>query len=117
MEKLLLVLTLVCFVIGMPPNIEVEPEEDLDETLEYGDCFEGDMVLSDDQFDELNGNRIIIKNKEYRWFNATVPYKFSSYHTPEQNGQIVKAFAKIENISCVRFTPYTNETDYVQIEV
>lgn len=37
---------------------------------EYGDYFEGDMELDEDQLAAIQGERNVMKNKEYRWPNA-----------------------------------------------
>jgi len=102
----------------VPPHHEIEAPEDYDweESGEYGDFFEGDMDLNEDQLAVIFGDRNAISNETYRWPNAIVPFRFSELHSDEQNAYILEAFRQIENVSCVKFRPWTNETDYVQIE-
>lgn len=85
---------------------------------EYGDYFEGDMHLTNEQMDDLfspakNG---LVETK-YRWPNKTVPYQLSMDHTKDQRDYIEKALKTLESVSCVKFVRRTNEEDYVELTV
>lgn len=85
---------------------------------EFGDHFEGDMILTKDQLDNILSpirNGLIAKN--YRWPNKIVPFALSPDHTESQNRMIEDALKKIEAVSCIKFVRRTNQNDYVQIIV
>lgn len=86
---------------------------------EYGDHFEGDMILNEQQIDALNNNkrRNGLVDMYYRWPNNIVPYQLSPNHTTAQNAHILRALNMIESVSCVRFQPRINETEFVQLGV
>lgn len=44
---------------------------------EFSGQFEGDIIISQNQLDEMEENlrRIGHRNEKYRWPNATIPYK------------------------------------------
>lgn len=91
---------------------------DDDNVEEYGEFFEGDMLLSDEQTDQLfynarNGRR----NRKYRWPNNTVPFQLSLDHSREQRKYIKNALKMIESVSCIRFVRHTNEVDYIEVQV
>lgn len=83
-----------------------------------GISFDGDMILTEDQLDNLfspaRNGRI---DEDFRWPNGIVPYAMNESHTKEQQDHIEKAFRKIESVSCIKFVPRTNENDYIQIMV
>lgn len=85
---------------------------------EYGDHFEGDMIITEEQKEALfartrNG---LIATK-YRWANKTVPYQLTTDHTKEQRNYIEKALRTLASVSCLTFVRRTNEKDYVQLQV
>lgn len=85
---------------------------------EYGDKFEGDMVLSKEQRESLFPlYRCGLIGKDYRWPNKTVPYNLTNDHSERQQKQIVLAMREIELVSCVKFIPRTNEKHYIQFTV
>lgn len=99
------------------PNIEIDEPGDLENDVEYGDRFEGDMDLTDEQLAAIFGDRNVIVGEKYKWPNNKVPYILSENHTTEQIDFILHAMQEIENVSCVRFQKRSDETDYVQFEV
>lgn len=85
---------------------------------EYGDYFEGDMILTEEEIDELLSparNGLILK--AYRWPNKTLPYRLTYEHTKEQRDYIELALRKIETVSCVKFVRQTNQMEYIEITV
>lgn len=86
---------------------------------ELSSQFEGDIILNQEQHDYifLGKNRNGMIEANYRWPNNTLPYKLNPNHTAEQNDYIKKALDKLESVSCLKFVPYTNQTDYIQLEV
>lgn len=80
---------------------------------EYGDYFEGDMELDDDQLAAIPGMRNILKKHKYRWPHAIVPFVLSKDYTAEEKENILQALEEIEQVSCVKFLSRSNETDYV----
>lgn len=99
------------------PDIEIDEPGDLETDVEYGDRFEGDMELTDEQLASILGEENAITGDNYRWPNKKVSYVLSENHTTEQIDLILQAMRKIENVSCVRFQKRSDETDYVQFEV
>lgn len=111
---------LIIFVFCSLPNyysFEIEWIEFDDDDVEYGNYFEGDMDLSDEQLDAILGNRTALIHENFRWPEATVPYQFSAHHSAELNEKIRNAMDTIQNVSCVQFVPRTNQSDYVQFTV
>lgn len=85
--------------------------------MEYGELFEGDMDLNDDQVNAIFGYRNALIQENYRWPNATVLYMLSNEHSHAENKMILDAMRTIESVSCIRFRKRINETDYVQFKV
>lgn len=84
----------------------------------YGDYFEGDMVLNEEQIEDLlSPARNGLIKKRYRWTNKTVPYLLSDEHTKEQNDYIELALKAIESVSCIKFVRRTNEEEYIEMNV
>lgn len=108
--------SIVCMPFDMP-DIEIDEPGDLENNVEYGDRFEGDMELTDEQLAAIFGDRNVMVGENYRWPNNKVPYVLSENHTTEQIDLILHAMREIENVSCVRFQKRGDETDYVQFEV
>lgn len=85
---------------------------------EYGDHFEGDMILNEQQIDAMNmKQRTGLVDINYRWPNSTVPYQLNPNHTTAQNAHILRALGMIESVSCIRFQPRINETEFIQLGV
>lgn len=85
---------------------------------EYGDKFQGDMVLSKEQRNALSARlQSGLLAKQYRWPEGIVAYNLSSGHTGKQQKQIKTAMQQIELVSCIKFIQHTNETDYIQFTV
>lgn len=84
----------------------------------YGNYFEGDILVDRNSsrfFPLLFGNSL--EDKSRKWQNRTVPYLLSSNHTESENQLIETVLREFESISCLRFIPRTNQTDYVQVTV
>lgn len=99
------------------PVVEIDDVGDLETDVEYGDRFEGDMELNDEQLAAILGDRNVLVGENYRWPNNTIPYVMSENHTSEQINSILLAMREIEDVACVRFQRRRNQTDYVQFEV
>lgn len=85
---------------------------------EYGDFFDGDMILDDEQMEDLfSPARNGLVSTKYRWPNKTLIYQMSEQHTKEQRDYIEKALKTLESVSCVKFVKRTNEQNYVEITV
>lgn len=81
--------------------------------------FEGDILLNQHQKDAIGGfntrNGLIDLSK--RWPNKVVPVRLSLNHTKEQHDYIDKALRTLESIACIKFIWYTNETDFIGMQV
>lgn len=104
-------------MIGNDSDHQIEELADVENEIEYGELFEGDMDLTDDQLAAIIGERNVINGDNYRWPNNTVPYVLSEKHTKEQHEFIVKAMKEIESHTCITFKERSNENDYLQFEV
>lgn len=101
-----------------PLSTEIDDVDILMESEnEYGNFFEGDMDLDDDQLDLIFGGRNVQIEDNYRWPTATVPYVFSKKYSKENKSKVFEAMEGITNVSCVTFKLRSNETDYVQFDV
>lgn len=85
---------------------------------EYGDQYEGDMILNQEQMEiistpERNG-LILVK---YRWPNKTVAYQLNANHTQQQRDFIEISLKTLESISCLKFVRRTNEEQFVNLTV
>lgn len=112
------VLLMRCAVsIPIDRDYQIEWLVERDGKYEYGELFEGDMDLNENQLADVFGERNASIGENYRWPNATIPYVLSTNYSAEQNAKILKTMKEIENVSCVRFRRRTTEIDYVQFEV
>lgn len=94
-------------------ELAVEPGK-----YEYGDYFEGDMILTEEQMEDLySPARNGLISTKYRWPNKTLPYRLTHEHTKEQRDYIELALRKIESVSCVKFIRQTNQNEYIEITV
>lgn len=85
---------------------------------EYGEYFEGDMVLDAEQMEAiLSSSRNGLLNTTYRWPDKTVVYEMTTNHTKEQQLYIKMAHWVIESVSCIKFVQRTNESHYIQYRV
>lgn len=91
--------------------------DEVEDFSEYGEYFEGDMILNVEQLSLIYGERTALKDDKFRWPKAIVPFKFFHDHSLKYKENILKAMKIIEEVSCVRFRQQNNETDYVQFQV
>ncbi|XP_048482543.1 protein SpAN [Plutella xylostella] len=82
---------------------EVNPEE-------TGEYLEGDILMPRGSL--RNGMR----DQSYRWQDGIVPYVIEGYYSTEQRDLIMKAIADYHRLTCIRFVPYTGQTDYLVIQ-
>ncbi|CAG9103828.1 unnamed protein product [Plutella xylostella] len=82
---------------------EVNPEE-------TGEYLEGDILMPPGSL--RNGMR----DQSYRWQDGIVPYVIEGSYSTEQRNLIMKAIADYHRLTCIRFVPYTGQTDYLVIQ-
>lgn len=104
--KLIVLAVLLCVqaIASMP--VEEGPGE-------FGDKFEGDIVLSAAQQDALLGRTGLI-NTRYRWANNIVPYTLVD-QTDEQKAYIRESLTEMEAVLCLTFVERTTQTDYIRV--
>lgn len=91
---------------------------DEDDKGEYGDAFEGDMLLSAEQLAAvLNFERSEHSKSVELWPNATVYHELSINFTDVQNTTILKAMKAVETVSCVKFEEKKSENGYIKFQV
>ncbi|CRK92010.1 CLUMA_CG005590, isoform A [Clunio marinus] len=105
-------------ILGNPIAIE-------DESYEYGDNFQGDIILSEELENDLKGlnsrrQRTGLIDTRYRWpkdasGNVIVPYTFDSSAADPEKNIVVEGLRELEAQTCIKFIPRTNEKDYVEI--
>lgn len=86
---------------------------------EYGDHFEGDMILTRAQKAVVTGiaGRMGLSDPNYRWPNKTVIYEMADGHSEKQQDYIKFAMWIIGSVSCIEFKPRTTESGFISIEV
>jgi len=79
--------------------------------------FEGDILLNPEQRDAIffPNHRNGLIDRKYQWSNRTIPYELSDDHTKDQQDLIRKALDQIQNVSCVKFVPRTDEEDFIEM--
>lgn len=83
---------------------------------EYSGQFEGDIILSPEQINDLtlrNG----LSDEKYSWPNHTVVYEISDDFDEEKKDYINKALEDMEAVTCLKFIPRTKEESYIKVTV
>lgn len=83
---------------------------------EYSGQFEGDIILSPEQINDLtlrNG----LSDEKYSWPNHTVVYEISEDFDEEKKDYINKALEDMEAVTCLKFIPRTKEESYIKVTV
>ncbi|CAL8069317.1 unnamed protein product [Orchesella dallaii] len=78
---------------------------------ENGEYFEGDISGS---LPPINARSGVI-NQRFRWSQSTIPYEFEQNYPQDLRSLFLSATAHISSRTCIRFTPRTNEKDYVYV--
>ncbi len=81
--------------------------------------YQGDMVLSEKQERALKKgmDRTGLIDVNMRWPNKVVPYVLSEVFNDEQKNQIEAGLAELARVSCLTFTPRTDEVNFVRVNV
>ncbi|XP_070490773.1 hatching enzyme 1.2-like [Chironomus tepperi] len=116
MKFLLLQISLLCLLVALNANpIELEQE--------YGDKFQGDIVLTPEQQTETEhtgrAGRTGTVNTKVRWpkinGRVTVPYVIDADYSSSERNLILTAMNEISTKTCVSFIPRSTQTDYIRI--
>ncbi|KAG1667121.1 Zinc metalloproteinase nas-7 [Nymphon striatum] len=99
-------------------TIKDEEEDENDETRAQGNIdpimlagmFEGD-IRGVNSTEGRNG----ILSASKKWPNAVIPYEISSVYSRPERAIIAKAMQFYLTYTCVKFTPRTNQGDYIHI--
>ncbi|XP_069006075.1 meprin A subunit beta [Embiotoca jacksoni] len=95
-----------------------ETETDVDDShdwdiLDINEAAELDLLEGDiEQDDTLNRNSII--GEEYRW-PTTIPYYLEDSLDMNAKGVVLKAFDQYRLKSCIDFTPWKGEENYISV--
>jgi hypothetical protein len=73
---------------------------------EQGNYFEGDIIAHD-------FFRSGVRDKALKWPNAKIPYKLGADFTSSEKNMISDAMDLIKRDTCVKFSPWAGEKDYV----
>ena len=82
------------------------------------ELFEGDIILTDSQRQLIySGIESYSAREGMRWPGGTIPYKITKFqgrsaYTEDEKDQIKKAMKKIEQRTCVKFVPKTEDHEY-----
>ena len=82
------------------------------------ELFEGDIILTDSQRQLIySGIESYSAREGMRWPGGTIPYKITKFqgrsgYTEDEKKQIKKAMKKIEQRTCVKFVPKTEDHKY-----
>lgn len=79
--------------------------------------FEGDIVLTDGQFDSIFNKRTGIIDTGKRWTYNIVPYTLEDVMTEAQKAAVREGLDEMEAKLCLHFVPRTTEKDYVRVTV
>lgn len=80
--------------------------------------FQGDILLTPKQEQEIFGlDRTGMVNVRYRWPGNTVPYVLSNSFDADQRAYIELGLKRIEELTCIKFVPRTNQISYVDVTV
>lgn len=79
--------------------------------------FEGDIVLTAEQREAINGNlRTGLVNTTYRWPGKVVPVEFTADLNEAQRAEVLRGLRAIEAAApCISFVNHTDEVDFVQV--
>lgn len=88
-----------------------------EENGEYGNHFEGDIILSQEQINALKyAPRNGLIDPSTRWPEATVVYEIG--RDLKRKSHLIKdAMKTISSVSCIKFKERTNERAYVHFNV
>ncbi|RVE53981.1 hypothetical protein evm_001384 [Chilo suppressalis] len=76
---------------------------------ETGSYAEGDILIPPAL--ARNG----VRDKSSYWPKGIIPYVIEGYYNQEQRDMIKKAIADYHRLTCLRFVPYSGQTDYITI--
>uniref|UniRef100_A0A1L8DQ68 Metalloendopeptidase n=1 Tax=Nyssomyia neivai TaxID=330878 RepID=A0A1L8DQ68_9DIPT len=86
---------------------------------ELGKHFEGDIVLTDRQkqelFDVMVDSRTGLLNPRYRWPDNIVYYEYAAELDAEQRAWVDLGLKNMTDHTCLTFVPRTTQTDYVYV--
>lgn len=83
---------------------------------EFGDKFEGDIVLTAGQQEALLGRTGLIATR-YRWTGNIIPYTLEAAMSDAQRAAVREALNEMEAALCLTFVERTTQTDYVRVTV
>ncbi|XP_076326092.1 zinc metalloproteinase nas-7-like [Tachypleus tridentatus] len=78
-------------------------------------CLSFSSVQSFSSQAERRHKRHAVSQPEKLWPNATVPYFLDVKYSNWQRNKLVSSMKKIEDVSCVKFVPKTNEKVFLNI--
>lgn len=86
---------------------------------ENGENYEGDMILTDNQFLSIQGlgEKNGISDESYRWPNKIIPYELPNTFTVSERRIILEAIATLNSRTCLRFKRRSTEIDFISFQV
>jgi hypothetical protein len=77
--------------------------------------FEGDIVMTNDEYEDLRLALNFGKFPEKRWPNRTIPYVISSFYSTSDQVSINLAIRTLNSLSCLKFKKRKKEKDFLLI--
>ncbi|CAH2093761.1 unnamed protein product [Euphydryas editha] len=84
-------------------------ESSLMNAEETGRYAEGDILIPKYA---RNG----VRDQSFRWPKGHIPYVIEGQYSQQQRDTIMKAIADYHRLTCIRFVPYSGQTDYIVIK-
>lgn len=94
-------------------DIDVDLRNDHPEVMPG--LFEGDIVMTSEEYEDLKLGLNFEKFPEKKWPNRTVPYIISSFYSPSDVITINLAIRTLNSLSCLKFKPRKTEKDLILI--
>uniref|UniRef100_A0A2H1WVD0 Metalloendopeptidase n=1 Tax=Spodoptera frugiperda TaxID=7108 RepID=A0A2H1WVD0_SPOFR len=121
MEQFHTIILVLSIIIAIATTAPISENVDVENEGEYGDYFEGDMLLSKSQREAIlqaaDGNsRNGLRNVAKRWPNRTVVYHINDDDFDEEQVQKIEdALADIANHSCISFRSRAKDDEHAVI--
>uniref|UniRef100_A0A2A4K808 Metalloendopeptidase n=1 Tax=Heliothis virescens TaxID=7102 RepID=A0A2A4K808_HELVI len=121
MEQIHMILLILSTIVLNSTAAPIWEDEDLEKDGEFGEYFEGDMVLTKSQQEAISeatdaDSRNGLRNLAKRWPNRTVVYHIEENNFDEEQVQKIEAaLADIANNSCLSFRRRERDDEHAVI--
>ncbi|CAG7731659.1 unnamed protein product [Allacma fusca] len=99
--------------------MDTSPPEDERDPIELANLFEGDILLTNLQWQQFiqskDSDRNAIKADSKKWIGGVIPYMIASQFSVKERSIIARAFLEYQNKTCITFRPRIKEKDYIYV--